>query len=214
MHKPGVLVIHNRYQQAGGEDAVVRAEVALLQQNGHRVTEYARDNAAIAGFGPTGKASLLLTTTWNQQVYRELRRLIRAERPDVAHCHNLLPLISPAAYYACRAEGVPVVQTLHNVRLRCPAGTIFHNGAACEDCGGALWRAVWRGCYRNSRTQTAAVAMMLGAHRAARSFERAVDGYSAPSLFCMERAAGAGIPREKITLRPKNGIRAIATRRN
>ena len=202
MRQPGVLVIHNRYRQAGGEDTMVRAEVALLRQRGHRVLEYARNNAEIDEFGPLRKAELLLSATWNQRVYAELRRLIRAERPDVAHCHNLLPLISPAAYYACQAEGVPVVQTLHNFRLRCPAGTLFRKDAACQDCDGRLGRAVVRGCYRNSRIQTAAVALMLGTHRALGTWERAIDAYSAPSQFCLERMMSSGIPRDKIKLRP------------
>ena len=202
MHKTGVLVIHNRYQQAGGEDTMVRAETALLRQHGHRVTEYVRSNTAIGEFGWPRKASLLLSTTWNPRVYAELRRLIRSERPDVAHCHNLQPLISPSAYYACRAEGVPVVQTLHNFRFCCPAGTCFRNNAPCKDCGGALGRAVLKGCYRNSRLQTAAVAMMLGTHRALGTWEHTIDAYSAPSAFCLERMAGGGIPRSKITLRP------------
>lgn len=202
MRKPGVLVIHNRYQQAGGEDAVVRAEVALLRRNGHRVIQYVRKNADIGDFGTWRKASLSLSTTWDQQSYDELRRLIRAERPDVVHCHNLMPLISPAAYYACKAEGVPVVQTLHNFRLRCPAGTLFRDATVCRDCDGGLGRAVLRGCYRNSRAQTAAVAAMLCAHRALGTFEQVVDTYSAPSRFCQEQAAATGIPREKITMRP------------
>ncbi len=181
---------------------MVHAETALLRQNGHRVTEYVRSNAAIGQFGWLRKGSLLLSTTWNQRVYVELRRLIRAEQPDVAHCHNLQPLISPAAYYACRAEGVPVVQTLHNFRLCCPAGTCFRNDAPCVDCDGALGRAVLRGCYRNSRLQTGAAAMMLGTHRALGTWKHAIDAYSAPSAFCLDRMAAGGIPRSKITLRP------------
>ena len=201
MRKPGVLVIHNRYQRAGGEDAVVRAEVSLLRQHGHAVTEFVRDNAAIREFGWLDTAALLPTTTWNQRAYAELRRLIRAERPAVAHCHNLVPLISPSAYYACRDEGVPVVQTLHNFRLRCPAGTMFHDGAVCEHCGG-LGRAAAQGCYRNSRAQTAAVALMLEAHRTLGTFRRTVDAYSAPSAFCARQVACEEIPREKIGVRP------------
>lgn len=197
-----VLVIHNRYQQAGGEDAVVRAEVALLRQHGHRVVEYIRHNSEIAKFGLLRKASLVASTTWNHMTYRELRRLIRTERPDVAHCHNLMPLISPSAYYACKAEGVPVVQTVHNFRLVCPAGTLFHDGAACSDCNGDLRRAVVRKCYRDSRVQTAAVATMLAAHRAMGTFEKAVDAYSTPSMFCMERTVKGGVPADKIMVRP------------
>lgn len=202
MHKPGVLVIHNRYRQAGGEDAVVRAETELLRQHGHRVIEYGRNNRTIDEFGWLHKACLGPGTTWNPRVYSELRRLIRVERPDVAHCHNLLPMISPAAYFACKAEGVPVVQTLHNFRLCCPAGTLFCKDAACADCDGGLVRATMRGCYRNSRLQTAAVAIMLGAHRALGTWEHAVNAYSAPSLFCLDRMAAHGIPRHKIALRP------------
>lgn len=202
MRKPGVLVIHNRYQQAGGEDAAVRTDVATLRQHGHRVTEFVRDNAEILSYGVVRKASLVVSATWNQRVYGELRQLIRKEHPAVAHCHNLVPLISPAAYYACRAEGVPVVQTLHNFRLRCPAGTMFRNGTACRDCDGALGKAVARGCYRDSRAQTAAAALMLGAHRAMGTFDRVVNAYSAPSRFCAEGVAGVDVPAGRIKLRP------------
>ena len=202
MCKPGVLVIHNRYQQPGGEDAVVQAEVALLRQRGHRVTEFMRDNAAIDRFGPVRKAVLAVSATWNQQVYTDLRRLIRKERPAVAHCHNLMPLISQAAYYACRDEGVPVVQSLHNFRLRCPAGTMFRDGQACADCARGLHHGVARACYRDSHTQTAAAALSLMAHRALKTFEQMVDAYSAPSVFCAEQVAGKCILREKITVRP------------
>ena len=202
MFKPGVVVVHNRYRQAGGEDAVVRVEVELLQRNGHRVIQYARDNAEIDLFGAWRKASLLATTTWNQQAYRELRSVLRAERPDVVHCHNLVPLISPAVYYACRAEAVPVVQSLHNFRLCCPAGTFFHNGVVCGGCDSELGEAVLRRCYRNSTVQTAAVAAMLGMHRTMETWAQTVDAYSAPSQFCLERMANGGVPRAKITVRP------------
>jgi len=132
MQNLSVLVIHNRYQQPGGEDAVVRAEMELLRRAGHRVIPYFRDNAAIAHYGPLRKASLLLSTTWNRRTYADLQALIRKERPDIAHCHNFLPLVSPSAYDACKSAGVPVVQTLHNYRLLCPAGTLFSQGRSCQ----------------------------------------------------------------------------------
>ncbi len=44
MNKPRILVVHNRYQLAGGEDAVVDAEIELLRRNGHAVETYLRGN--------------------------------------------------------------------------------------------------------------------------------------------------------------------------
>ena len=127
MRKLSVLVVHNQYRQPGGEDVVVRAEVDLLRRAGHRVLQFTQNNATLTNSTPLDKAALLVTTTWNRTAYSKIRALLEKERPDIVHCHNLLPQVSPAAYYACKSEGVPVVQTLHNYRLFCPAGTFFHH---------------------------------------------------------------------------------------
>ena len=75
---------------------------------------------------------------WSRPVYRELRELLRRERPAIAHIHNTFPLITPSAYAACRDAGVPVVQTLHNYRLVCSAGTFYRDGKVCEICTSTL----------------------------------------------------------------------------
>ena len=67
---------------------------------------------------------------------RELGELVRRERPNVAHFHNTFPLITPSAYAACREQGVPVVQTLHNYRLVCCAATFFRDGRDLRDLHG------------------------------------------------------------------------------
>ena len=202
MRKPGVLVIHNRYRQASGEDAVVDAEIELLRSNGHRVTTYIRDNAAIQDSSLPRKALLFAHTSWNRQAYDELQTLITREQPDVAHCHNLLPLISPAAYSACQSKGVPVVQTLHNYRLLCPAGTLFRRGRVCRDCTRNLGLAATRGCYRNSRLQSAAVATMLAVHRRRGTWERSIDAYITLSQFCRDQFSQAGLPAGKLHVKP------------
>jgi len=202
MQKLSVLVIHNRYQQPGGEDAVVRAEMELLRRAGHRVVPYFRDNSDIAHYGSLRKASLLLSTTWNRRTYADIRALIRTERPDIAHCHNFLPLVSPSVYGACKSEGVPIVQTLHNYRLLCPAGTLFSQGKRCQHCTRSVMQGVGRGCYRGSRVQTAAVSLMLGAHRLRGTWTRSVDAYVAPSRFCRGFFSAAGLGEHKIYIKP------------
>jgi hypothetical protein len=39
-----ILLLHNRYQQPGGEDAVVQAEKDLLESHGHSVALYQVNN--------------------------------------------------------------------------------------------------------------------------------------------------------------------------
>lgn len=202
MEQPGVLVIHNRYCEPGGEDAVVSAEIDLLRRAGHRVLQYARHNREIASFGKLRKACLAMTATWDHESYTELRRLIAQERPAIAHCHNLLPLLSPAAYYACAAEGVPVVQTVHNCRMACPGGSFFRDDAHCDECHGSLGTAVLRGCYHHSLAQTAAVALMLGTHRTLGTWQQRVATYIAPSNFCRDVLLSCGLPAQRVAVKP------------
>lgn len=197
-----VLVIHNRYQQRGGEDAMVHAEVEQLRSHGHRVIPYTRENDEISRYGSWRKASLPLRAIWSHQAYRELHNLIRRERPDIAHFHNFFPLISPAAHYACKAAGLPVLQTLHNYRLTCPGATLFTSGQRCRGEACAFGALPWRRCYRNSRLQTAAVSAMLASHRVGRTWQRCVDAYLVPSGFCRDYFVGAGLPDAKVHIRP------------
>jgi glycosyltransferase involved in cell wall biosynthesis len=197
---PRVLLVHNRYRQPGGEDAVFAAEAALLRAAGHEVVEFTDDNARARDWSG---ARLAAATIWSREATRRLRELLARERPDVAHFHNTFQLISPAAYRACRAARVPVVQTLHNYRLLCPAATCYRAGRACEDCvGRAPWPAIRHGCYRDSRAASAAVAAMLVVHRLLGTFADGVDVYVALSEFARARYVAGGLPARRIELKP------------
>ena len=164
--KPTILQVHNRYQIPGGEDTVAENERRLLEAHGHRVVRYFRDNKEMKDFSLLRKLLLPVTTVFNPRTYREVRRLIRTEHIDIVHVHNTLNLISPSVYYAALAEGVPVVQTVHNFRLLCPGATFYRDGHICEDClHGGLGCAVKHSCYRGSRLQTLACVISTKIHR-------------------------------------------------
>jgi glycosyltransferase involved in cell wall biosynthesis len=196
-----IVVCHNFYQYAGGEDRVFEEETRLLAAHGHHVATFTKHNDAVEGMRPWALAA---RTIWNRQAARELEQLVRDERADVVHFHNTLPLISPAAYYAARRAGAAVVQTLHNFRLTCPKSTYFRDGRPCESCLGKLvpWPAVRHACYRDNRAATAAITAMLVVHRALGTYRRAVDAYIALSQFSRDKLIASGLPAEKIHLRP------------
>jgi glycosyltransferase involved in cell wall biosynthesis len=195
------LLVHNRYQQPGGEDQVFSAETALLRGNGHDVTLYEEDNSRITDRNATAVA---MDAVWNSQSARAIGELIQKHKPDVVHFHNTFPLISPAAYYAAQRQGVAVVQTLHNFRLLCPGATLLREGAVCEECiqMHSLRPAMAHKCYRGSRPATAAVAIMLTVHRAMGTWRRKVDRYIALSEFAREKFIEGGLPANRIVVKP------------
>jgi glycosyltransferase involved in cell wall biosynthesis len=196
-----VGVAHNYYLQPGGEDRVYEAEAALLEARGCRVIRYAESNERTRTMGGLATAR---AAVWSGRSYRALRALAHRERPDVFHFHNIFPLISPSAYYAMRVEGVPVVQTLHNYRLACPAAIFYRRGAPCEDCAGrrVQWPAVAHGCYRGSRVASSAVAAVNASHRLLGTWRTLVDAYVALNEFSREKLVAAGLPEDRVFTKP------------
>jgi glycosyltransferase involved in cell wall biosynthesis len=196
-----VLLCHNYYQQPGGEDQSFAAEARLLEAHGHDVLRFTLHNDSIREMG---RADLARKTLWNGDIHDELRRLIRRERPDVMHCTNTFPLISPAAFHAGKAEGVPVVVSLRNYRLLCPNALFLRDGRVCEDCLGKSvpWPGVLHGCYRDSRAATAVVATLLTLHRTIRTWTRAVDLYFTLTEFARRKFIEGGLPADRIVVKP------------
>jgi glycosyltransferase involved in cell wall biosynthesis len=196
-----IVVAHNAYQQSGGEDSCVAAELAMLKAYGHHVIPYSVSNDEIHGMSRMALAS---RTLWSAPAYRELRALFREVRPHVVHFHNTFPLISPAAYLAARREGVPVVQTLHNYRWFCCNAVFFVDGKVCQECLGKLvpWRGVVKRCYRGSRVASAAVAAMIGTHKALGTWHHAIDTYVALSNASRAKLIEGGLDANRIVVKP------------
>jgi glycosyltransferase involved in cell wall biosynthesis len=192
-----ILAVHNYYQQLGGEDIIFQTEADLLEANGHKVRRYSVHNDQVEGMNVL---SLAKATLWNREIYQEIRAIIQEDRLDIAHFHNTFPLISPAAYYAAKDEGIPVVQTLHNFRLLCPNGLFFRQGRVCEDCLGKPfpYPGVIHGCYRDSQTASAAVAAMVKFHDLLGTWNQAVDVFIAYSNFALQKFLEGGLPEKKI----------------
>ena len=104
----------------------------------------------------------------------------------------------------CREFGVPVVQTLRNYRLICPKATFYRDGSVCEDCmeAGSPWLGVKRGCYRKSKLQSAAVALMIALHDRLGTWDRKVDLYITPSEFTKDKYVRWGLSPEKVVVKP------------
>ncbi len=198
-----IFLVHNSYLEPGGEDVVFQRESQLLKSAGHEVLEYRRSNHEIEQYSCVRRLGLLSRTVWARDTWREFRDLLHHDRPDIVHVHNSFLMISPSIYSACCDQNVPVVQTLHNYRLLCPAASFFRDGKPCEDCvTQGLWRGIQHGCYRDSRMATASVAIMLAVHRKRKTWVQMIDRYIALTEFARSKFVNAGLPQDKITVKP------------
>lgn len=197
-----ILQLHNYYQQAGGEDTVVAAEKDLLLRHGHEVELVSANNDGIDSLIQAAKAGL--KAIYSRSSHDIVQKAIRRFKPDIVHVHNFFPVLTPSVYYAAKGERVPVVQTLHNYRLTCPSALLMRDGKVCEECIGKVYPlpAVKHACYRGSRFASAAVAAMLGTHRIIGTWQHAIDRYIALTEFGRHKFIQAGLPAEKISVKP------------
>ena len=196
-----ILLVHNYYQQPGGEDRVFADEYDLLTERGHEVGRYSVHNDKLKQCSPISTA---LMTIWNKDAANTLRDMVRHGDYQIVHFHNTFPILSPAVYQAVRNAGAAVVQSLHNFRLLCAGATLFRNGGVCELCVGQStpFAALRHRCYRDNLGATAALVGMQLVHRALGTYRNHVDAYIVMTRFAKEKFIQGGLPQDALHIKP------------
>jgi glycosyltransferase involved in cell wall biosynthesis len=199
-----ILIIHNYYKQAGGEDTVFHAEAALLEQHGHQVEKLSFSNKDVNTL--TEKLEAALGVVYNPRSARIVEQKIRSFRPDVVHVHNFFPLVSPAVFYVARKLRVPVVMTLHNYRLVCPSALLYYKGRVQTENINKVFPlgAIRQKVYRDSAVQTASVVLTTGLHKLLGTWQHKVDRFIAltPGAADMFRNSSLRLRPEQLAVKP------------
>ncbi len=197
-----VLIVHNGYQQFGGEDSVVKAEQQLLENHGDEVRLFTRHNDEIKNFGLLDKVAFVPRTLYSGQTARKLTQTVREFKPDIAFAHNVYPLLSPSAFYRLHSLGVPTVQVMHNFRPFCPNGLYYTQGKICEKCrDGNYLNAIRYRCYKDSLFFSGLYGLTLGLNRLAGMMNK-ISGFICLTEFFKIKLGEAGVPAEKLFVRP------------
>jgi glycosyltransferase involved in cell wall biosynthesis len=188
-----ILIAHSFYRQPGGEDRYVSDQARFLSEAGHAVHVLRRENTDLE---PSGRAALRMA--YSRSLVNEVRDELRIFRPDLVHLHNPYPSFGPAVHLAADRESVPLVQSVHNLRLRCPNGVMFTEGAVCHRCeAGLYFNAALHRCFP-TRRQGAVYGANLWTHRFILKLDRKISLFVAPSRFFARRLLQWGIPESRV----------------
>ena len=195
-----VVNVHNRHANPGGSEVVFEAITRLLRSRGDEVVVVDRDNKDIGGIA--GKLVAFGSMVYSPSAKREMGKLLRDERPDVVHVHNLYPQLSPSVLDACRDEGVPVVMSVHDYKLTCPTAQHLRDGKVCEKClgGHEQWCAI-HNC-RGNRAMSVAYAVRNVAARVSGKIVDGVDAFLCCSRFIANQMQRGGFGADRIRVLP------------
>lgn len=200
-----ILEVHNHYgdRAVGGEAAVMYAEATLLRDHGHDVCLYERCNGEIHKRSTVRKVKAFIQVGWSDEGYSAIADAIRSFKPDIMHVHNYKYLLSPSIFSAAKDLGVATVLTLHNYRLACPAGQFLRNGRVCERClDGFPYRMLWHRCSFANPLANLCQFYLYWTTKRRELLMHWVDAYIALSVFAKEKFLAAGLPEDRLFVKP------------
>lgn len=187
-----ILLIHNSYQQKGGEDSVFENEYKLLKEK-NNVEKLLFNNDNIKS--SFNKLKVGFNSIANSNSAKILEEKIKEFNPDIIHVHNFFPIASPSIFYVAQNMNIPIVMTLHNYRLICPNALLFKNNEVCEKCINKSFAidGVLNGCYRESKVQTFSLAFMSYIHKKRKTWNNKVNKYIALTKFAKNKILNSSL---------------------
>ena len=220
-----IVLANYRYYVSGGPEIYMFNVKRLLEEAGHTVIPYSvrsplNEETPFARYFPHGKsesgdayfdnvkktpkniARLLSCAFYNKEAYKNLRRLIRDEKPDVVYVLQQINALSPSVFKAAKDEGVRVVHRLSDFNIMCPRSDFLCDGQICTACiGGDYSKARERRCCHGSRATTEVRVASMKFHRARRLFG-CVDSFVCPTTFTASLLEKSGVDRGKVNVVP------------
>jgi glycosyltransferase involved in cell wall biosynthesis len=136
---------------------------------------------------------------YNWQAAGNLKKLLKQEKVDIAHLHNIAHQLTPAIIRVLKKNNIPVVMTLHDYKLFCPNYQLFTRGKYCEKCiSGNYFNCTSNKCIKDSTLKSLLGSIEAYINNKIFKFYEGVDQFIAPSQFMADMAERSGVPKDKI----------------
>jgi len=210
-----VLFLNNFNYLRGGSEKVMFEEMGLLRQAGHEVAVFSRTHhknepAEFQKFFPPHIETERLSPTMRslgvvkELIYSKAARkgvgeVLKRFRPEIVHAHNIYGRLSLSVLDELRAAGIPVIMTLHDLKLLCPSYLMLNRGKVCERCrGGRFYQAVLARCHKKSLPASLVYAFESYINHSKGKY-CSVAQFITPSRFLRDKCIEYGWAAEKIS---------------
>ena len=212
--QPCLLSINNYFYPRGGAEVVFLEQNRLFEGAGWQVVPFAMRHpqnlpTPWADYFPDeiefgrsyGLGTKLLhaqRVIFSLQARKRMRALLGQVRPHIAHAHNIYHHLSPSILPSLREAGIPVVMTVHDLKLACPAYTMMAANQPCERCrGGRIHNVAVHRCIKDSLALSSLIMVETFVHRLLRLYDANVNRFVVPSRFVLDKLVQWGWARER-----------------
>ena len=215
--KKKILIINNFYYNRGGDCTYMFSLKNLLEKKGHKITifsmhhpqnfasessryfvNYINYDEELKKMSISSGMKVLRRTVYSREAIKNIRALIKNEKPDIAHIQNIHHHVTPSIFHVLKKYGVPIVWTLHDYSLICPNTSFLAHGKICEKCRKMkyYWPVITR-CKKNSFGASLMAAVETITHRIL-GLTNLVDVLIAPSEFLCGKFVEYGFNKKQL----------------
>lgn len=209
-----LISINNYYYYRGGAESVFLGHNRLFQNEGWGVVPFSMthpknlysewSNYFVDEIEYGSEYSLwdslkrVPKVIYSTEARKKITQLINVVRPDICHVHNIYHHISPSILGAIKEQSIPLVLTLHDLKIACPAYNMLSRDGICERCKeGGVVNVLLNRCIKNSLALSSIVFVESFLHNFLHTFDKYVDRFIVPSEFYISKLVEWGWNREK-----------------
>jgi glycosyltransferase involved in cell wall biosynthesis len=228
-----ILLINKYHYYRAGPETVYLTTAELLKRHGHNVIFFSMDHPenlpceTSEYFVPhvdlnvphniLNQIRIAGRILYYFNARKNLSKLLDRYPVDIAHLHDICYHISPSILHELKQRGIPIVMTLHDMKMVCTAYYMFADGKICEACcKGRYYMAIVRRCVKDSLFKSAIATLEMYLHHKILNIYNNIDIFISPSLFLKKKLKEAGFNKKivhlsnffelhDITLRSKKG---------
>lgn len=202
-----ILHINKFHYLRGGAEKYFFDVMELFENKGHEVipfcmkdrrntpSKYDEYFASNISFDPPNLMTVLKAgrIIYSPNARKQLTKLVKDTKPDVAHVHLMYHQLSPSVLLALKELGIPTVMTIHDWQPLSPNYSFGVPGHVYTvEEGKQYWRIVRERAIKNSYLMSALAALAATIHHKLRWYEDTVDRYIAPSMFVKDMFTKSG----------------------
>lgn len=213
-----ILSVNKFYWQKGGAETVFLNEKFLLEQHGHTVvpfsmqsphnlpSEYSEYFVKENDYNKPGSLGnqirMVMNIIYSAEARQKIEELLDVYQPDIAHIHNIYHQISPSIFAPLKKRNIPIVFTVHDLKLLCPAYASLRDNKACEKCyGGDFYYCTLHKCTKDSYIKSLINTIEMYVHYGL-GFYQSIDKLITVSQFSRNKIIANGFAEQQVAYLP------------
>jgi glycosyltransferase involved in cell wall biosynthesis len=212
-----VVVANNYYYLRGGCERVMFNDIQAMSAHGIDIVPFSAadpDNFAtpystyfvpgadIRATNPLRRAEAAVDAIHCGRTAEAFAKLIVETKPDVVHCHNVYGRLSTSILAVAKKRNIPVVLTVHDYKVVCPAYVMLRNGKPCSACiDGGYYRCAVSRCHKGQLGASVIYSIEAYWARLTGNYG-AVSAFLCPSHFIAGLLKQSGIDEKRVVYHP------------